>query len=261
MRHMHTNAVLQPADPEISPHLLLPLIPDEPWAMPARAVVRGGLPGVSVDDPHAPSVVAVETATAGGQSVFLFGAAEAPALTVYVRALAGPLTLRADAPIASRIITERPDAAARQWATFTFPASSADTAFAMLPPGGVRRLRVADARHLTPFPAWLWAGYGSPEAMLREGIAYARYLRAELVAIACTAGTTERYDAVAAYTIERTRRNGFARECTHRLIGAIQSERGRLPVLTTSAENDAAIALARSLGLTARHDQTAYDLP
>jgi predicted GNAT family acetyltransferase len=130
----------------------------------------------------------------------------------------------------------------------------------MLPPGGVRRLRVADARHLMAFPAWLWAGYDSPEAMLRQGVAYARYLRAELVAIACTAGETERYDAIAAFTIERTRRNGFARACAHRLLGAIQSERGTLPVLTASAENEAAIALARSLGLTERHDYTVYDL-
>ena len=60
MRHMHTNAVLQPATPGISPQLLLPLIPDEPWAIPARAVVHAGLPGVSVDDPHAPLVVAAE---------------------------------------------------------------------------------------------------------------------------------------------------------------------------------------------------------
>ncbi len=260
MRHMHAYAALHPAAPEISAQLL-PLIPDEAWAVPACAVVRGGVPRVSVDDPRAPSVVAVETTTADGPSLFLFGAAESPALTACIRALAGPVTLRAAAPIASRIVTERPDAIAHRWATFTFPASGTDAPFAILPPGGVRRLRVADVRHLAAFPAWLWAGYGSPEAMLREGIAYARYLRAELVAIACTAGTTERYDAVAAYTIERTRRNGFARECAHRLIGAIQGESGRLPMLTASGENDAAIALARSLGLTACHDQTAYDLP
>ncbi|MHB8647694.1 MAG: GNAT family N-acetyltransferase, partial [Thermomicrobiales bacterium] len=162
---------------------------------------------------------------------------------------------------ASQIPRWRPDASPRQSVICTFPTSGTDVPFAMLPPGGVRRLRVADARHLTAFPAWLWAGYGSPEAMLRQGIAYARYLRAELVAIACIAGTTERYDAIAAFTIERTRRNGFARECTHRLIGAIRSERGKLPVLTISAENTAAIALARAVGLTTHDDQTVYDLP
>ncbi|MGI8687195.1 MAG: GNAT family N-acetyltransferase [Thermomicrobiales bacterium] len=256
---MHANAALQPIAPDAYTYLLS-LIPDEPWAVPARAVVLAGLPGVYVDDVRAPSVVAIETATPEGQSVFLFGAANHPALAAYVHALPGPAILQADALITDQIPTWRPDASVRQSASFTFPVSNADTAFAILPPGGVRRLCAADARHLTTFPAWLWAGYGSPEAMLRQGIAYARYLRAELVAIACIAGTTERYDAITAFTIERTRRNGFARECAHRLISAIRSERGRSPVLTASAENDAAIALARSLGLTTRHDQTVYDL-
>ena len=180
----------------------------------------------------------------------------------YVRALIGPLTIHAAARRLPRRFPLAPGCDTRgQSATFTFPTSDADAAFVILPPGGVRRLRAADARHLARFPPWLWAGYGSPEAMLRQGIAYARYLRAELVALACTAATTERYDAIAAYTIERTRRNGFARECAHRLIGAIRSERDNQPVLIGDTENDAAIALARSLGLTARHDQTVYDLP
>ena len=257
---MHTNAPLQPIAPDAY-RRLLPLIPDEPWAVPARAVVLAGAPGARADDADAPSVAAIETADADGQSVFLFGTADHPALAAYVRARTDPLTLHADAPIADQIPIWRPDAVARQAVVFTPPAPGADAAFAISPPGGVRRLRAADARHLTAFPPWLWAGYGTPEAMLRRGIAYARYLRAELVAVACTASTTERYDAVAAYTIERTRRNGFARECAHRLIGAIRSERGKPPVLATRAENAAAIALARALGLTARHDQTAYDLP
>jgi hypothetical protein len=256
---MYTNASLQPIAPDAY-SLLLPLIPDEPWAISARAVILARLPGVYVDDMGAPSAVAIETAIPEGRAVFLFGTANNPVLATYVRACIGPLTLQADVPIAGHIPGWRPDASARQSATFTFPSSGTDAAFAMLPPGGVRRLRIADARHLTAFPAWLWAGYGTPEAMLRRGVAYARYLRAELVAIACTAGETERYDAIAAYTIERTRRNGFARECAHRLIGAIRSERSTLPGLTARAENEAAIALACSLGLTARDDHAVYDL-
>lgn len=257
---MQSNAPLQPV-PLNAYDRLLPLIPDEPWAIPARAVVLAQLPGVSVDDTGAPTVIAIEAPTPEGRTIFLFGAADNPALAAFVRALTGPLTLHADAPIAEYIPHWCSDAIARQSATFTFPTPDTDAAFAILPPGGVRRLRAADARHLAAFPPWLWAGYASPDAMLRHGIAYARYLRAELVAIACTAGATERYGAIAAYTIERTRRNGFARECAYRLSGAIRNERGKLPVLTTSAENDAAIALAHALGLTARHDQTVYSLP
>ena len=260
MRSMQRNGALQPVTPDVYDRLL-PLVPDEPWAVLARAIILAQSPGVAADDAAAPTALAIEAATSEGRSIFLFGAAAHPALAASVRALTGPLTLSADRLIAGHIAHWRPDARAHQSVIFTFPAPNADDAFAILPPGGVRRLRAADARHLTAFPPWLWAGYGSPEAMLRHGIAYARYLRTELVAIACTAGATERYDAIAAYTIKRTRRNGFARECAHRLIGAIRSERGTLPVLMTRVENDAAIALAHSLGLTARHNQTVYDVP
>ncbi len=257
---MDVDASLPSLDPDAYSHAL-PLVGEEAWAVSARAVLRGGRPGVRADDPLTPTVVAIDTATADGRARFLFGDGDHPALAAHLRALVGPVTIHADTAITSRLPLWRPDATVRQCATFTFPASGAEGAFAMLPPGGIRRLRPADARHLTDFPAWLWASYGSAEGMLREGIVYARYLRAELVALACTSAATERYDAIAAYTIERTRRNGFARECAYRLVGAILNERGTLPVLTARAENEAAIGLAASLGMTERHDHTVYDLP
>lgn len=239
---------------------LLPLVPDEPWASAARAALLTGYATAYADDVSRPTVVAAGTTTPEGQALYLFGDADSPMLAAFVRAQASPVRLVAADPIRARLPEWRPDATPRQRATFTLPSSGAGAAFAVLPPGGVRRLRPADARHLTAFPASLWAAYGSPDAMLREGIAYARYLRAELIALACIAGSTERYDAIAAYTIERTRRNGFARECAQRLIGAIVNERGRAPVLTTDTANEAALSLARSLGMTERADQIVYDL-
>lgn len=236
------------------------MIPDVPWSAPARAALLAGRATVYADDHMHPTALAVHAPTSEGKMVFLFGDADASVLPVFVRALVGPRTLAATDPIAARIPDRRPDAIPRSRMTFTFPASGA-AAFAMLPPGGVRRLRPADARHLAAFPEWLWAAYGSSETMLREGIVYARYLRAELVALACTAGATEQYELITAYTIERTRRNGFARECAHRLIGAIVSERGKQSVLTVRAENVAGIGLAGSLGLTQRHDHTVYEIP
>jgi hypothetical protein len=256
---MYADALIKPLDPGAYASLL-PLVPEESWSLGARATLLAGMPGVYADDAHQPTVVAVDVAAPGGRSVFLFGGAEHPALPDFIRVLTGPATLRAGEEIADRLPTWRPDVMPRGCATFTFPADGADATYAVLPPGGVRRLRPADARHLAAFPVWLWAGYASAEAMLREGVAYARYLRAELVSIACIGAATERFDGIAVYTIERTRRNGFARECAHRLIGAIVNERGKLPVLTTSAENDAALGLARSLGMTARRDQMAYEI-
>ena len=239
---------------------LLPLVPDEPWASAARAALLTGHATAYADDASRPTVVAAGTTIPEEQALFLFGDADSPMLAAFVRARIGPVRFVAADPIRARLPEWRPDATPRQRARFTLPSSGAGAAFAVLPPGGVRRLRPADARHLAAFPAWLWAAYGSPDVMLREGIAYARYLRAELVAIACIAGSTERYDALAAYTIERTRRNGFAHECARRLIGAIVNERGRAPVLPTGAENGAAVALASSLGMTERANQIVYDL-
>ena len=259
MAHMHMRASLLSIAPDAYRHLLL-LVPDEPWALFARAVLLAGQPGVYADNPLQPTAVAIDTATPDGRAVFLFGDPDHVVIEAYVRALVGPVRVGGAQPIARQISAWREDAIPQRTVSFTFPPSDAGTAFPVLPPGGVRRLRPADARHLASFPPWLWETYDAPGALLRDGIAYARYLRAELVSLACTVATTERYDAIAAYTIERTRRNGFARECAHRLIGAILNERGRQPVLMADAENEAAAGLAHSLGLTERRERTMYDI-
>ena len=255
---MQMNAALYPVDPHAYA-ALLPRVPEAPWAVPARAALLAEQPGARADDPRQPSIVAVEVATLDGPTTFLFGAADHPGVAKYVGALARPVTLHTDNGIAAQVPSWREGTTPLHHATFTLPAG-AGAAFITLPPGGVRRLRPADARHLGTFPAWFWGAYGAPEAMLRAGIAYARYLRAELVSLACIMAETERYDAIGAYTIERTRRNGFATECARRLIDAIVGERGKLPVLTCDTDNAAAVALAASLGLTERHDYTAYRL-
>jgi hypothetical protein len=256
---MHTRLSLSSIAPDAYAHLL-PLVPEEPWAIYARAVLCGGAPGVYADSPLRPTALAIDTATPDGRTLFLFGDPAHPVIEAHVGALVGPVRVSAPQPIARLLPVWRPDALPQRTATFTLPSDDTGAAFAVLPPGGVRRLRPADARHLAAFPSWLWETYDAPGALLRDGIAYARYLRAEIVAVACTTASTERYDAIAAYTIERTRRNGFARECAHRLIGAIVNERSKRPVLLASAENAAAIGLAHSLGLTARTDHTVYEL-
>ncbi len=90
---------------------------------------------------------------------------------------------------------------------------------------------------------------------------YARYLRAEIVALAVLAGETEQYALVTAYCIERARRNGFARECAARLLGAIANERGTSPLWVCAADDAPALAFAQSLGLTEVAGWTAATLP
>lgn len=240
---------------------LLPLLPDAPPTLIARALLLAGRDEIRVcaDDPAQPAFVAVEWQTAAGHTLTLAGDAMHPALPAYLHTLRGPLTLHAPAALAGRLAALRPDLAPRPMATFT-PSLGAEAAFSALPPGGVRRLRPNDARHLAPFPAWLWGAYGSPERASRDGIVYARYLRAEIVSLAATVGRTERYDAIGAYTIARARRNGFARECAARLIAAVVTERGTQPMWTCAADDAPTVALAASLGLTAAQPWTAYVL-
>jgi hypothetical protein len=237
------------------------LVPDEPQMIAARAALLAQRGAIFADDPDHPAMIAVATGAAPGQTFFLCGDPESAGLAAFVRALPGPALLHADREIGARIPAWRPDTHTQGFATFTLPATGTAAAFAALPPGGVRRLRPNDARHLADLPAWLWGIWETPEALLRAAPAYARYLRGELVSVACVVAETERYARIAAYTIARTRRNGFARECAQRLIGAIVTERGKQPVLTAATNHAAAIGLAASLGMTARADYTGYVLP
>lgn len=239
----------------------LPLVPEEPPTLVARAALLAGREGVtvSVDDPASPALVAVEWEVGGQRVRSVAGDANHPALPSLLRGN-GPLTVYVSTALAGRLPALRPDLRPVPMATFA-PPEGADAAFRALPPGGIRRLRPADARHLAAFPASLWGAGGTPEAALREGVVYARYLRAEIVSVATAVARTERYDVLAAYTIERARRNGFARECAARLIGATQTERGTRPLWTCAADDAPAIAVARSLGLVEWQAWTAFVSP
>ncbi len=241
--------------------LALPLVPEEPPALLARAALLAGREGVSVsvNDAASPALVAVEWKAEGRRVRAVAGAADHPALPSFLTGN-GPLTVYALAGLAARIPVLRPDLRPVPMATFA-PPEGTDAAFRALPPGGVRRLRPADARHLASFPAWLWGAGGTPEIALREGAVYARYLRAEIVSVAVAAARTERYDLLTAYTIERARRNGFARECAARLIGAIGTERGTRPLWACAVDDAPAIAVARSLGFVEWQAWAAFALP
>lgn len=232
---MTTDDPLHPITPE-QYTTLLPLVSDEPPGVRARAALLAAQPGTVAyaDNSTQPTMAAVAYSGWDGREIFI-SAAERPALHALVSDCT-PAPMVALAP-------------------------QADAAFVALPPGGVRRLRPNDARHLASFPAWLWGAWGTPEAALRGGMIYARYLRAEIVALATIAASTERHDSLSVYTIERTRRNGFARGCATRLLAAIASERGKTPLWITRADDDAAVAFGRSLGLVEARRWTAYRLP
>ncbi len=240
---------------------LAPLLPEEPATLNARACLLAQRAGITVyaDSLTAPTAVIVDWETADTHVVTIAGTFDAPVLAAYIRALRWPVTLRAPAALTARLPDLCADLVARAYVSFVLPSGN-NAAFTVLPPGGVRRLRPADARGLTAIPADTWGTYGTATAALREGIVYARYLRAEIVSLACLTARTEHYAVVAAFTIERVRRNGFARECLGRLVSALVTEWNVTPLLTSAADDDAARGLAHALGLTEEHAWTAYIL-
>jgi len=240
---------------------LAPLIPEEPATHDARALLLAERVGITVrvDSDTAPTAVVVEQETAGKHVVTVAGEFDAPVLAAHIRTLARPMTLRAPAALAARLPDLCTGLVARAYVSF-MPPLGRDAAFTALPPGGVRRLRPADARGLTAIPDDAWGTYATATAALREGMAYARYLRAEIVSLACVTARTEHYASVAAFTIERARRNGFARECLGRLVGALVAEWDVAPLLTSAADDDAARGLAHALGFTEEDAWKAYIL-
>jgi len=240
---------------------LAPLMPEEPATLDARALLLASRARITVyaDSDTAPAAIIVEQETAGTHVVTIAGEFDASVLATQIRALARPVMLRAPAALAAHLPDLCTGLVARACVSF-MPALGRDAAFTALPPGGVRRLRPADARGLTAIPEDVWGTYGAATAALREGMVYARYLRAEIVSLACVTARTEHYASVAAFTIERARRNGFAHECLRRLVGALVAEWGVTPLLTSAADDDAVRGLAHALGFTEEDAWTAYTL-
>lgn len=249
----------------VPPHAytaLVSLVPEEPATLPARALLLLGQEAgivAYVDDPARPTLVVVEHERAGKRGITLAGAVDTSSLAAWMRVLARPVTLYAPASLAARLSALRTDLVAYPHITFA-PPSGLEATFLAMPPGGVRRLRPADARGLDAVPADIWGAYGTAAVALREGMAYARYLRAEIVSLACVTARTERYASLSAWTVERARRNGFARACAGRLIGAIIGEWRVSPLLTCATNDEAGRGLARVLDLTEAYAWTAYAL-
>lgn len=252
---------MRPIPPETYA-MVLPLIAETPATLDARArlLAGNGETVVYADDEAAPMAAAIEWTRNQEHVVTFTGEWDEPTLAAYVRALERPANLRAPSSLAARLPALRADLVAEPYVTFGPPVET-DVDFRVLPPGGVRRLRPADARGLGAIPDAVGGAYDTTAAALRGGIVYARYLRAEIVSIACVAARTEHFARIAAFTIERARGNGFARECGSRLIGALAAEWNVAPLLTCAAADGPAHNLARALDLTEAHEWTTYTLP
>ena len=89
--------------------------------------------------------------------------------------------------------------------------------------------------------------YGSPAALLAEGLAAGAVVNDELIAVAFTAAGGERYVDVGIVTREDARGQGLATAAAALVCEAVQ-EAGRTPVWGTSAENFGSQRVAAKLG-------------
>jgi len=261
---------LHPVSPDVY-LALLPLAPEEPGTLLANAILRSPHAKITVaaDDLTHPTAFVIEqqVGQAGqteGHSVTFIGAMDEATLTAYLRQLEPPAMLYVPAALAARLYAldiMHANLVTCAYVTFAPPTDTGlNSVFLASPPGGMRRLRAADAHHLTIIPAAFWGAYGTAASALSEGIVYARYLRAEIVSLACVTARTERYAEIGTFTIERARGNDFARDCVARLIGAVVAEWAVLPMLTGAANDEETRSIAHALGLTEEHAWTAYVL-
>ena len=260
---------LHPVPPDIY-STLLPLVPEEPGTLLANALLRTPHAEITVaaDDLMYPTALVIEqqpgqAGQAEAHSVTFIGAMDEVTLTAYLRQLEPPAMLYAPAALAAPLLhalhVMRANLVACAFVTFAPPTDTGmNSVFLASPPGGMRRLRAADAHRLTIIPAAFWGAYGTATSALSEGIVYARYLRAEIVSLACVTARTQRYAEIGTFTIERARGNDFARDCVARLIGAVVAEWALLPMLTGAADNEEARSIAHALGLTEEHAWPAY---
>jgi RimJ/RimL family protein N-acetyltransferase len=112
----------------------------------------------------------------------------------------------------------------------------------------VRSLSTADAALVEAAPrAIQGAGFGAPEAMLREGIVAGAVDGGRLVAIAHTGAITERYSDIGVATLEPYRGQGISTAAAALVCEALR-EWGRTPVWSCGEGNEASRRVAEKLG-------------
>jgi GNAT superfamily N-acetyltransferase len=119
------------------------------------------------------------------------------------------------------------------------------------PPGTVIRKLVPDdaamIADLAPSLSWISKTWGGPEPLAASGYAWGAFLGPDLASVACTFLLGQRNEEIGVVTEPSARRQGLSAACAARLCAEIQ-QRGRRPSWSTSTDNAASIATARSIG-------------
>ncbi len=99
-------------------------------------------------------------------------------------------------------------------------------------------------------------GWRSFAALIEHGAGFGVPDGRGFVALAWVFDQADAFDAIGVSTMPRFRQLGLGRGVASALLTHIVHQRGRVPLWSTSAENAASQALARSLGFTRRATET-----
>jgi hypothetical protein len=112
-----------------------------------------------------------------------------------------------------------------------------------------RRLVAADRPAFEAMaPGWALRGWGDFGALLARGAAFGVFGSGGLASVAWTFESDREFDRIGVATAPRLRRLGLGMVVAGALVAHVVEERGRAPLWTVAAENEASRCLARGLG-------------
>jgi hypothetical protein len=123
----------------------------------------------------------------------------------------------------------------------------------------VRLLTLEDLPLLQAEPRLQGKCFGSPEALLRQGVAAGAVVQGALVAMTHTSGLSPRYGEIGAYCLEPYRRRGYVTAAAW-LVAERLRAMGRTPIWSTGETNWASQRVAEKLGFV-RQGGRVYLIP
>jgi GNAT superfamily N-acetyltransferase len=112
-----------------------------------------------------------------------------------------------------------------------------------------RRLIASDAAAFAAVaPPSALRGWGSFSALIGFGAGFCVPYGDTFASLAWIFDQSTGFDAISVFTVPRYRRLGLARASASALIAHVARQRHKVPLWSTTPENDASLALARSLG-------------
>ncbi len=219
---------------------------------------RQRLPGLWGNDPFSPRSVLL--LREGDGQIEAFGAGDPRPAVGWLAGLSSPIALLAPPQWRTEITAivgeyDVGTVVTRSYAPLEYAPPRPPTLVA-------RRLTLQDAAAFTATaPSWALRGWRTFDTLVTQGAAFGIPHGDGFAALAWIFEATSRSDALAVYTVPRYRLLGLGRAASFALLDHVRHVRGKAPLWSASADNEASNALAESLGLFPRVTETILRWP